>query len=60
MLFTRLGAKTIKGSPLRSQQSNFNKIKATAKQGWKLIAIGITICAVNISGVNEVFSILAG
>jgi len=56
----RLGAKTIKGSPLRSQQNNFNKIKATAKQGWKLIAIGITVCAVNVSGVNEVFSILAG
>ena len=56
----RLGAKAIKGLPLRSQQSNFNKIKATAKQGWKLIAIGITVCAVNVSGVNEVFSILAG
>jgi len=56
----RLGAKTIKGSPLRSQQSNFNKIKATAKQGWKLIAVAISVCAVNLAGVNEIFSILAG
>jgi len=46
----RLGAKTIKGSPSQ----------APAKRGWELIAIGITVCAVNVSGVNEVFSILAG
>jgi chromate transporter len=29
-------------------------------KGWKIIAVGITVAAANIAGVNEIFSILAG
>jgi len=36
------------------------KLGAKTIKGWKLITIGIAVCAVNVSGVNEVFSILAG
>jgi chromate transporter len=36
------------------------KLGAKAIKGWKLVAVGIAVCAVNIAGVNEVFSILAG
>lgn len=36
------------------------KLGSKAIKGWKLIAIGVAVCAVNIAGVNEVFSIVAG
>jgi chromate transporter len=36
------------------------KLGSKAVKGWKLVAVGIGVCAINITGVNEVFSILAG
>lgn len=36
------------------------KLGSKVIKGWKLIAIGIAVAVVNIAGVNEVFSILAG
>ena len=36
------------------------KLGSKAVKGWKLISVGIAVCAINLAGVNEVFSILAG
>jgi chromate transporter len=36
------------------------RLGSKAIKGWKLITIGIAVAAVNIAGVNEIFSILAG
>ena len=36
------------------------RLGSKAIKGWKLITVGIAVAAVNIAGVNEIFSILAG
>jgi chromate transporter len=46
----KLGVKTIKGP----------SSQASKKRSLKLLSIAIAVCAVNISGVNEIYSILAG
>lgn len=36
------------------------KLGSKAVKGWKLVAVGIGVCAINIAGVNEIYSILTG
>jgi chromate transporter len=36
------------------------RLGTKAVKGWKLIAVGIAVAAINIAGINEIFSVLAG